>query len=225
MDTNYIPAFCFMEKDIYNILYKKNLTDNQSNDLKNIMSSPNWTSVINKSNLNGTNRVILDSDDNNVVYIEIINKYAFFVFVKINYDKQKLFGFPNSEYCFFRELSDFVLSKNTQSWSKYEKIFDKLYDKYFNKEILNDNKIYKVKEKLNETIEVMQQNVHAAIIRGDKINKIDDDVKTLVINSNKFNNNATTIKNKYKCKNIKMQLLILSVIFIIIGVILLIFLS
>lgn len=211
---DYVPAFCFLEKDSVDILYEKNMTDRHKNDLNNIMTSPNWKNI--------STRLILDSVDNNVIYIEIKHFYAFFVFVKTNYNRQKLFGQPDQQYCFFHELSNFVISNYTKVWSKHNKFFDELYNKYFNKENLNDNKLLEAKSKVEEIKEIMEQNINTMTERGDKVNNLEDKVEDLAKTATDFNHETKTLATYMWWRKMKMQLLIGSIILVAIGLLVLI---
>lgn len=211
MDTTPITSsFCFSSINGGVVLYNKNMSDRMIGDIKKILTSPQWNSL-------SGNKLTLEAYDDYLIHIFMDDIYAYFIFANTNYDIKRLYGTTNDS-CFFNELSSFVKSNYTKSWSRHSKFFDDLYEKYF----LRPDKIKVAKNQINEITGTMSDAINKTIERGDKVSILNDKAIDLNMNAEQFKSGTTRLKNKMCWQNTKLMFLIGAIVIVILVTIIII---
>src|SRR5437764_268454 len=85
----------------------------------------------------------------------------------------------------------------------------------------SNEKINQIKKDVNETTQIMKNNIDIVVKRGENLNELENKTKELAIESSIFRRKAKDLK-KYMCmQNAKTTAIIVCVIMIIIGIIIL----
>jgi hypothetical protein len=122
--------------------------------------------------------------------------------LEINFSNQKQQNSPNN-YLF--------LNKN------FLQIYKKIYDKYENLESIDN--ITKISKKIDNVKDIMHENITKSLENVEKLEEIELKSSELQISAGLFRKSAKELKSKMWWKNIKIKLIIGSVIMVILGII------
>lgn len=75
-----------------------------------------------------------------------------------------------------------------------------------------NDKLEEVKIQIADVTQIMQDNINKTIKRGEDIEQLVDKTDVLEKEASKFNRLAKDVRRHYMCKNIKMNLIIASII-------------
>jgi hypothetical protein len=87
---------------------------------------------------------------------------------------------------------------------------------------LNDNKLNDNKQKVDEVIVIMKDNVDKILQRDEKLSDIEYKTEELQDRASRFKKVSTKLKHKMWCKNIKFMVLLLIILLVFILIIVLV---
>jgi len=77
------------------------------------------------------------------------------------------------------------------------------------------DKIAETQKRVDETVEIMKQNMTLAIQRGEDLEVVEDKSKELELNSHRFKLKSSALKKMMCCRNAKTTLVIVLIIIIV----------
>jgi vesicle-associated membrane protein 4 len=81
------------------------------------------------------------------------------------------------------------------------------------------DKLYDVQIKVDETTTILKQNIDLAIKRGEDLEVLDNKAQNLEIEATRFAKLSKSVKNKFRCANCKMTMLIVGIVVVIVAII------
>lgn len=190
--------------------HQKNSTQKQKDDnqkeLEYVMGSAGWQN-------NTTPEITLSSGDKSFC----IKRTSTLIFASVVLNENEKFG-----WFILRSVNSYLETNNIYyPKSHSSKLTSLILDatEKFNQA----DKITIVKNKINETKQVMQGNIDDMLERGDKIEVLNNRAEQLSIRSKEFEKGTVTLKRTMACKEYKMKgiiaLIIIVVILVIFGLI------
>lgn len=146
------------------------------------------------------------------------NKIIFCVITNLNYPTRLICECTKElEIQFVAKYNLVKNYKELQFNSDFTNICKKLYDKYNNPESIDN--LMKVNNKINQIKDIMHENISQSLENIVKMETIELKTEELIQSAGIFENSAKQLKNKMWWKNLKIKLIIFSIIAIILTII------